>query len=214
MKILILTDSLSLPRVVGKEEVLYEQTYPYLLKHSRPEDEIVSVGIGGGTIEDIMRLVDYYKVFRPDLVFIQVGIVDAAPRAFTRLEMQILRKIRLVGLLMKNKNLIKKIRNKRYTSIKKFRRGIKSIENKILELNPKSRINFIGILPASTEYESSLRGITESIELYNKALQETGSYIDTSDFDTQVDVLDDHHHLSSSGHSKIADRLNKIIEHR
>ncbi len=212
MKILILTDSLSLPRVVGKDEVLYEQTYPYLLKQNRPEDEIIAVGIGGGTVYDINRQVDYYKVFRPDVVFIQVGIVDAAPRAFTRIELQVLQKLRLIGIFMKFKNQIRTLRNKHYTERSMFEKYIKGIQQKIVKLNPNAQIYFIGILPTSEDYEKILPGITQNVNQYNEVLKANGTYIETTDIDTEIDILDDHHHLSSSGHQKIANKVSEVLK--
>lgn len=86
MRILFLTDSLSLPRVNEEEIVLYEDTYLYKLREEFKESLIVDSAIGGATIKDLYAQVFYYKSFNPDIVVLQTGIVDCAPRAYKKFE--------------------------------------------------------------------------------------------------------------------------------
>ncbi len=53
MKILILTDSLSLAREYKGEVISYEETYPYLLKKQFPHIDFVFTCIGGATIKKL-----------------------------------------------------------------------------------------------------------------------------------------------------------------
>ncbi len=67
-KILVITDSLGLPRK-DPEECLYENTWPILLKKNG--FIIHQVSIGGATIDQLYRQVAYHKLFNPDIVIIQ-----------------------------------------------------------------------------------------------------------------------------------------------
>ena len=60
MKVLILTDSLSLPRT-KPEQVDYYQTWPRLLEKKMP-GEYVSIGIGGGTSTEIVNQATIYYI--------------------------------------------------------------------------------------------------------------------------------------------------------
>ncbi|MCE9540508.1 MAG: SGNH/GDSL hydrolase family protein, partial [Bacteroidetes bacterium] len=124
MKILIMSDSLALARE-KPEKVFYEETWPAFLK--RKGHDVLPICIGGATSDDLLRQVAYHKPFLPDIVIIQVGIVDCAPRHFTQLEILLLRKIPFFGrvaLKFFNKPFVRKIRKISYVSPNKFRQNI------------------------------------------------------------------------------------------
>lgn len=210
MKILVLTDSLSLPRRNEKTVVSYEDTYPYKLKRAFPEHEIVTVGIGGATVVDISRQVDYYKEFMPDLTFIQVGVVDAAPRALSRLEINLLRKFRLLSLAMKFKDLLRNVRKVKYTSLQNFEAELLTIQKKLKHSNENGDVYLITIIPAHPEYEKILPSITDSIVKYNEVIK-SNKHIDTEDIDLNQDILEDFHHLSKTGHMRIFEKISQVI---
>ncbi|MEO8254200.1 MAG: hypothetical protein ABI554_07395, partial [Flavobacterium sp.] len=113
MKILFLTDSLSLPRKYDGGEVIYEDTYICKLREKYPEILISDVAIGGAKITDLLVQCFYYKQFKPDLVFIQCGIVDCAPRSFSLLEKVIIDKLRLRKFSKLFEKKLRKIRKGR-----------------------------------------------------------------------------------------------------
>lgn len=204
-KILILTDSLGLPR--EKPEVCaYEQTWPVLLKQN-PDFIVHQVSIGGGTSSDILRQIEYHHSFNPDIVIVQVGIVDCAPRFMTRLELEIIKKIPFLGRrLIKtlNNNAVRKYRNISYCPPKAF-------ENNIIKIHQtfKDReVYYIGILPATDTYESILPGIASNIKLYNKILSKQPGFLSMEKISTTC-IMSDHHHLNANGHSYI---YSKILE--
>src|SRR5688500_17972440 len=88
-KILIITDSLGLPRAVP-EVCSYEQTWPFLLNNAGYQ--IHQVSIGGATVSELYRQLEYHYLFLPDLVIVQSGIVDCAPRALGKFESLLLNK--------------------------------------------------------------------------------------------------------------------------
>lgn len=207
MKIQIFSDSLALPREVP-QKVYYEETYPAKLS----KDYIVAqYSKGEGTIKELFIQTFYYKMFCPNVIIIQSGIVDCAPRPFTQFEEHffslnfftkgcktILRKL--------TKSWLRSLRKIAWTSPKNF----KFYCERFKETYPNIPILAIGILPPRPEYEQLAKGISKRILEYNNILKtEFGkNYIDTSDMPDEG-IMSDHHHLTSVGHQFIYD---KIIE--
>ena len=89
-KVLFITDSLAFPRT-EPEAVMYEDTYIALLKAAFPQCDFIHHGRGGATIVDLFKHSTYYhETLKPDLVFMQSGVVDCAPRALTVVEQQVI----------------------------------------------------------------------------------------------------------------------------
>ena len=91
-KILFLTDSVSLPRRTEKGPVTWEDTYIYRLEQAYSEYVVISVAIGGATIKDLREQINYYAILQPSIVILQCGIVDSTPRAFGKIEMELIKK--------------------------------------------------------------------------------------------------------------------------
>ena len=87
-KILLLSDSIALPRV-RPEKVTFEETYPNLLRQKG--FKIHQVSIGGATSTTLLSQLHYHIHFSPDIVILQVGIVDCAPRFANKYEIFIIR---------------------------------------------------------------------------------------------------------------------------
>lgn len=207
MRILFLTDSLSLPRVNEEEIVLYEDTYLRKLREEFKNHTIVDSAIGGATIKDLYVQVFYYKSFKPDLVIIQSGIVDCAPRAYKKTEKKILVKL---GIISKLKNLTRFLRKNRGYTLTKM-----TLFDNYLSLIKKSFENTplysLGILEASDEYETIVPGIKNNIRKYNTILEKHTTYINNSDIPFKA-IMNDHHHLNKYGHQLIYNKLNIIIK--
>ncbi len=206
MKILFLTDSLSLPRADTSEKVSLEETYFHQLKKHFPEHEFVLVAIGGATIFDLYKQLFYYKALEADLVFLQCGIVDCAPRAFTKNETKFLTKTKLSKVVKPLQHFLRKYRGHRYTKPAKFHRYLTSFCNEL----KSSTIYSIGILPGSTAYDKLVPGISKSIERYNKMLAAQTKFIDNASFPADG-IMADHHHLNAKGHTVIFDKIKEII---
>ncbi len=204
MKILFLTDSLSLPREENGQVVKYEETYLSILRKEFPEMLIVDSAIGGATIWDLFRQIFYYKYFEPDLVIIQCGIVDCAPRAFTEFEKKILNRlgIRAKGLT----SFLRRYRGLKRTSRVKFEKTAIKIKNEFSNIP----VYAIGILPASLEYEKKVPGIENSIAIYNQILKGHFHFIESCGFPMEG-ILNDHHHLNKYGHEVIADNIRSVL---
>lgn len=212
MRIQIFSDSLALPRETP-QEVYYEETYPAKLQK---DHIVVQYSKGAGTIDELFGQTFYLKMFSPDVVIIQTGIVDCSPRPFTKFEehffkLNIFTKGIKAILKRLTKSWLRNLRKVAWTSPKNFRFYC----NQFLETYLNTPVFAIGILPPREEYEKQLKGITKRIELYNGILKEVfgENYIDTSDM-PDTGIMSDHHHMTVVGHQFIYDkiilRLSKI----
>lgn len=213
MKIAVFTDSLGLPR--DKPEVVdYTSTWVSLLKQNH---NVYQVSIGGGTIEDLYNQAAYLNSFNPDFVIIQSGIVDCTPRALTKTESHILNKYKItqkiLTLILKEKTtkFLRKHRRCKYTSIVKFLEYAKMFK---LTFN-ESKVIFVGIMPASSNYEKKVPGVTKSINLYNKKLSEIfkENFIETSCFSFDK-IMSDNIHLNLEGNRLLASIVEKKINEK
>lgn len=196
MRILILTDSLGLPR--NKPEVCsFEDTWPVLLKNKYPN--IHQVSIGAATSEILLKQIHYHKGFNPDIVVLQVGIVDCAPRFMSRKELDFTYALGVFGKGLRfllNRNWIKKLRNISYINEVEFQCNINKIQDKF-----DCPVIAIGILPANEQYEARLPGIAKKIITYNEILNYTfRNFINTESILKVGGVMSDYHHLNKKGH--------------
>jgi len=207
MRILFLTDSLSLPRVNEEEIVLYENTYLYKLREEFKNHLIVDSAIGGATIKDLYAQVFYYKSFKPDMVILHSGIVDCAPRAYKNVERKILRKLKLINKVKSLTRFLRKHRGYTLTKPNKFNYYLSLIG----ESFKSAPLYSLGILNASDDYEIKVPGIKENIKKYNSILEKHTKYINNTDISSD-EIMGDFHHLNKNGHDLIYLKLSNIIK--
>ena len=212
-RILIIGDSLGLSRL-KPEKVELQETWPSLLKNT-DKFEIIHMGMGGGTIKKLFDQSFYYEGCCPNIVIVQSGIVDCAPRALRLLETEIINSCYFISGLFKYLmpiNFMRKYRNITYTSPKDF----KNYLYLLIQRFSKSKIVFIEILPASIEYEIFLPGISKKIEKYNNLIE--GEAIAAGHFFLRTKeiplnaIMSDFHHLNSTGHKWISDRILNMLD--
>lgn len=211
-KILIIGDSLCLPRE-KPEHVNYQQTYPFLLKQIGGV-EIYQLAIGGGTIADLFDQISYYKVVKPDIVIVHSGIVDCAPRALSRLERDFVASNRILTVFFNRFVSIYKLRKFRkitYVNEKTFKHYIEQIVYSF----DYAQLVWIGILPASIEYEKKIPGIIRNVVRYNEIIRSQSQSIAfkflNTDSIVNEGIMSDHHHLSAVGHQWIFEKLKNIL---
>jgi len=212
-KILIIGDSLCLSR--NKPEIVeLSETWPYLLK-SNNEFEIILLGIGGGTIKNLYEQSGYYEGCNPDVVIIQSGIVDCAPRALGWLEKEIINSNRLLSFIFYRfmpTNLMRRYRKLTYTKTSDYQKFIKEFTSRF----SKAKIVFIGIVPASIEYEVFLPNISKNIKSFNEIIEKEISttknvFLSTNNIPMKG-IMSDYHHLNTIGHRWLSDQVLKLIE--
>ena len=200
--ILILTDSVALPREAAK--TTWEDTYIFKLKEHFKDFQIINVSIGGASIVDIKNQIFYYKMLNPEIVILQCGIVDAAPRAFGRIEMAIIKKTHLFRLTKPFVSIFRKYRKHHYCDLKNFHLHLKTMKREL----KTNQFYSIGILPASLDYEKNLPGVKKSIDKYNAILQKETIFFSTAKI-PQKGIMKDHHHVNKIGLNYI---FNLIID--
>ncbi len=209
-KLLIFTDSLSLPRT-SPEVVTHRETWPEMLRTEG--HEICLSAIGGATLKDLQKQLFYFQndaYF--DAVFVQSGIVDCAPRFVKKWELKILQSIPFLGrkiLSCLNKNWVRQARNITYHSPRKFSQSVRTFEDAF-----SCPVVFLGILPATEAYENTLPGITKNIDTYNQILSSAKHFVSLNSIAADC-IMSDHHHLNQKGHhfvkEKVCEKLTECI---
>ncbi|MGK7390767.1 MAG: SGNH/GDSL hydrolase family protein [Candidatus Cyclobacteriaceae bacterium M2_1C_046] len=205
--ILILTDSVALPRKFNNEQVNWEETYIYKLQKNLPQYEVVSLSIGGASIVDILSQIKYYEILKAEIVILQCGIVDAAPRAFGKIEMALLKKLKLMRFSKPLVNFLRRYRQHHYVSPTLFTKSLKIIKTRL----NTAKFYAIGILPISKAYDKKAPGIKKSVEIYNNILKNESQYIDMEAI-PENGILDDHHHINSVGQNFIYEKIREVIK--
>jgi lysophospholipase L1-like esterase len=209
-KILILADSPSLPRL-HPEICEYEDTWPYLLKM----DFLVhQVSIGGATISDLVRQMEYHKMVKPDFIILQCGIVDCAPRALSLFELELVKRIWglrsiLLPFIKRNNKWIRKVRKATNTDPFLFKKEL----TKLLALNSKTKFLGVGILQANSEYEEIVPGISVHVAQYNKILVDAlgKNFISLDQLD-RSGIMSDHIHLNKAGQLAVFNKIASFLK--
>lgn len=206
-RVLVLSDSLALPRKYP-EICAYEKCWPQLLASSN-QYKLHQVSLGGATIDEIKFQATYHVLFEPDIVILQSGIVDAAPRSLSKYERIRLSKVPVFGnhilkFCNRNKVRLRKWRKISYTKIDVFENNAKLIR----DLFPNSKVLALGIVPAQVGYEETVPGIIKQVKRYNACLNRVfGECFISLDGMPKDGVMSDYIHLNSRGHEYVHAKL-------
>lgn len=206
MRVLILTDSLGLPR--NKPEcVSYDETWPAIIK--KTQFDILSLSVGGWTTADFKKCIKYYQAFNPDLLIIQIGIVDCAPRFVTKKEKFLLENFtffgnRVLGWL--NKRWIRNFRNITYVNKQEFKHNIQFIINTFPSLQKTVFIEIAG----SAEFNNVLPGVDANIHKFNEILKAIPNSIFLSYNNSRI-FMSDHHHLNVLGNKILSEKIYEVL---
>jgi acyl-CoA thioesterase-1 len=229
MKIVILADSLALPREdVGNEQAL-EVTYPFLLDQSLRHrfgayaPLVIERGMRRRTIEYVLD--DWYEqveLKKADMVIVHVGIVDCAPRVFLRRERAFVERMRFTQLrnrILKfahdHRRAIIKRRPRVYVPLARFERHVKEVVQKAQEQNVRSLI-FVNIISPPDTIEQRSPGFQLNVERYNQVLQEQTRHRSVSLIDLNKLIRDqrgaddltvDGIHLNEEGHQIVSQQI-------
>lgn len=216
--LMIIADSVAMPRPELRSA--YEETWPSLLKQAMPDWNIIENCRGGRTSAELLNLLNtsvlYYK---PDILLIQLGIVDCAYRALLPQELELLEKFPLLPHL--TRPLVKyfhhgitKLRRRNLISADDFYGHIVRFLQRLG--NAQTIVYFIGILPPGKYMVNKNFGVRQNIMNYNKILRHlnySNCFIDTSALDGDC-LLPDGHHLSVEGHKKMASLILERLEEK
>ena len=204
MRVLILSDSMSLPR---DRECAARECYPELVKQAFDELEVIVLAIGKATLPDLYEQYRrYYQHFDADVLVLHCGIVDCAPRALTRLEQSLVGSIPILrSFVRRHRLLLRRCRNISYTKLSVFR----SVFHKFRQIRDVPVIA-IAIAPPTSNYAAKVPGIRLAVPRYNEVLHDADFFICLDDF-TATHIGSDDYHFNSKGHSLVAKKLIDIL---
>ena len=235
MRIVVLADSYALPRLVENDEVHWEDTWPYLLQNTlrsgNSKIEVINCGKRKRTIDSIIGW-DFQEhiIFKePDVVLIQIGIVDAAPRIISKKERATLNH-RLFPAFLRKKIIETRKKNKVritkkdplakvYTKPDAFHLYLLNFKKRIdSDLSKKPKVIFIPITAYFKKMGVASPYFQKNVEAYNAILQKftnehSMSMISLPEgFSENQDYFcNDGYHLSPQGNRTMAQIISKNL---
>lgn len=182
-KIVILGDSICLPRAKGAGNIPYEATYPYLLdqalrkRYGEESPIVIECGMRSRTIRDVVS--DWHEevyLKAADIVIVQVGGNDCAPRVFQSWEQRMVDRLPLRGLRNRilrferkyRRQLLLAMPRRVFTTLKAFWSRVNELvvraENQKLD-----RLIFVTVMPVTEKINYYLPGVAKAVHQYNEA---------------------------------------------
>lgn len=224
MRIIILGDSLPLHR--PSEGIDFSDTYGNLLRERvGPEDYVFIIGKrrNDSSIQaDPERMLYDMEQFEPSVVLVQIGIVDSAPRLFSKPVHQIISNLPhrlrdlIIGFFSKRRKFFTKRFPKVYVSIADYESNMQKILDNIIKVGAVPMIINIAKPPAAVASKS--HSFINNVKKYNEVLGRLAERNDCRlvDFYKMVDenpdnMCPDGIHISIEGNKKLADELLTVI---
>jgi lysophospholipase L1-like esterase len=225
VRILILGDSLSFPRPHRGQPVA--TTWPTLLKAQLPAADIWLRAQPRSCILDVLKELSFFTDSLPDfdVVIVQTGIVDCAPRPYPRWLYKLIETFLGMAKLRRIERFAHEhllwMYNRPWVGTREFVRAVQEIAATVRQRNPRARTVFIPIAAPSRTIVQSLPGIDHAAAAYNKILlreiaalgsahscQCVDPFAQADPFDV---TIEDGHHLSVAGHRLIAEALARLL---
>lgn len=227
LKVLCVADSLGLP---GHSK--YEDTWFALLKNNFPSIDFISVfqratttnvllTIGGGS-DNIPRGADCLEFYEPDIVILQLGIVDCAPRYISKNSkvLKIVNRLPAIGKKIFYK-ILKSVRNRSVkhaeVSPEKFRANIETYLKRCETVGVK-KVVVIKIVTPDERMAKKNPTIKLAVNLYNTIYD---SFVDKFNFYVtidplnydfiQEDIFEDGYHPNQRGNLYVFNELKETL---
>lgn len=211
--ITILGDSLSMPR--KKDGIAYENTYSCMLKNYN-FDVINRSRRANDTSKqcELLNISDDILDYDSDIYIIHLGIVDCAPRVFTRRESKVIsllpnffRKL-ILKFVSKFRRIITKYRKITYVNSKKFQENL----DFILKYLRNKKVILINILDTNELNIERSFGFDTNIKNYNKIIEsfkknENITLIDSNSLPCSKKLIEDGIHISKEMHKCLAEKI-------
>lgn len=200
---------MGLPRV----NLPYEQTYPYLLQQELGRNEVVPRNLRlNDTAHQFKMMHEDVGLFKPDVVVMQLGIVDCAPRLFWRFEHKLVSYINkfipVVGFISKFRYPLTRVFPKVYVSKNRFRTNLRKIFNYLRKHDIETIV--INIADTSEVNKSKSYKYEDNIRDYNAILYDEtpdkNLFIDIFSYGSDI-LLEDGIHLNEYGNKVVADKI-------
>jgi len=235
LRIFLIGDSLAVPRSDPSGDIRYRNCYPFLIQQYL-ENQLQSVHVpviydrsqSCCTLPDVVfSWNEEISLQEPDILIIQVGVVDCAPRVFTPYQRKVVANLRprimresVLSLVRKyRKHLVRLRGNLTYTSYEQFRQaaiGLSSEADRVGLLG----CYFVNIITPSLEMERRSPGFCSNVAKYNEVLEEVadGKIVQIVDMDGIVQrmgherlLLSDGIHINKEGHRILAGEISGRI---
>jgi lysophospholipase L1-like esterase len=236
VRIVVLADSLAMPRDEGGARLLWEETWPYrldeLLRRDGLDAEVLNCGSRARRADHIhgTEFLEHVAYKRPDVVCLEVGIVDCAPRVFSKREKRLLnrrwfpRRLRERIVASRSRRRPELIApdplRKVDTRPEEFERLVRLFERRLRELEWKPKLILVPILSDPRLTEPRSPGHTRNVELYNDALRrvarETGAtFVEPETILRTAEergfFFPDGYHLTAPGCQRLAERVAAAV---
>jgi lysophospholipase L1-like esterase len=233
MKVVILADSLALPRQAGEGDIPYEATYPYLLDQSlrRQSNQrapwIIERGMRSRTIESVLdEWFEMVELRGAEVVVVHVGIVDCAPRVFMPRERAFVERlrparvrVRFLDFVHRHRRRIIQMRGRVYVPAWKFKARVEEVVRRARASGVRSLV-FINIIEPPSQMEERSPGFRRNVEDYNRILQAQadGQGVHLIDLDRLIregggpeELTVDGIHVNRTGHRMLAQELERHL---
>lgn len=205
-----MSDSLALAR--REPECLWvEQTWSALLHSSLGTAQWLQCSWGGATTSDLLAQSDYWLHSSRSVgcIIVQAGIVDCAPRAFTRREALFQQALSLFTRFFPQlgRQIFEALRRRRqvsYVDASRFRQNVRAFRD--IAKQHGARLIWIPVMGAGF-YDDILPGVLEKIVQTNQILREE---LEDALLDVRLGdecFMSDGHHFTPAGHQILAEKI-------
>ena len=214
--VLCVGDSLAMPR----EEVTFKSTWFYLLSLAKNNYHFVH-NFRRAFTTDMLFSKDFLENYNPDIVILQVGIVDCAPRLFKSSSTF----IKLINRTPKFINepfwkLVKKYKKRSDknadVSLENFKFNLENFIKRAVKINTE-KIILIKIQKPGLKMVNKNPFILDSIKKYNLVFDDLKNkynliiVINPLDFANENDYVEDGYHVNQNGFHKVFNELNSLF---
>ena len=238
MKVLIIADSLAMPRNENQDIVNPDETWPTLISALNDNVQIQSFALRARVSRSLNESAlhnNYLASYKPDVIIIQIGVVDSMPRIISLLESRILNK-KIRGF-----NLVPAFIREHYIRCKSSRRGYITARNPLAKVHTKPnnfkkhfsdfiektsrsfhhkiRFIIIPILINEAYMEQKSPGAVSNKNLYNSFLREMArfknvQFLDEGLFNNRPPeevFCSDGYHLNPAGNRLLAEYVSRQL---
>jgi len=215
IRVLLLTDSLGCPR---KETDVSKVWTDRIIYHYKNQFMFYSICKQGMYFNDVP--IDYIKALRPNVIIVQLGVVDACRRVLGVKTESVVRHIPVISdlakyIFSKYHYVITKCINMHYSSIDQ----VKKMCNRLF-CETDADICFLSIAPGGDIMNQKAYHFSEDVKSYNDAIRSVVN--DNKDRATFLDPYDqnepnslflaDGHHLNETAHNMVFFKVQHYLE--
>ncbi|MBS7528096.1 SGNH/GDSL hydrolase family protein [Fusibacter paucivorans] len=214
-----ITDSLGAPRNED-ETINIDDTWCYQVAKDYMQDSefFYSTKNGFDTDALISMLQKEFVLYKPDIIILQVGIVDCAPRVLSKRELSIVSHLGIISKILSK--TIKKyysklsiVRDISYVDINRFENNL----NRFCSQFNNSKIFAVAIAKPSRKYREKSPLISDRYSKYNEVLRKVfgNNLIDPYSLMDNEELeriyISDGYHLNAYGHKVVAKKATEYL---